>query len=176
MVKANTKTTSAAVTAKNGIVMDLDISKVKELGEDYVYNTIKAFVAEHGGGNANNVFIEPLNTFDNLAYGKGGKAPCKTLGGYMVGAVDGKSIYGVRQSMLYHALNGQLSYGQWLRACLNTKKPSASNIGIPSGGQSANKPVVMFMLLCGGPSIGKGNWGIPQVRLVAKPATKSAKK
>mgnify|MGYP003661164068 CR=1 FL=1 len=77
------------------------------------------------------------------------------LGGYMDGAVNGKSLFGVRQSMLYHALNGKLSYGQWLIACLNTKTPKPHNIGIPSGAQSATSPNVMAMLLCGGPSVAK---------------------
>ena len=139
------------------------------------YAAVNQWLATHAGGNPNNVAIVPCNgvSFGSFTMGKGGKAPCKTMGGYMVGATPNpatpsglQSLYGVRQTMLWHALNGQLTLGAWLNAC-----KSKGALGIPSGGQSAVKPIVLLALLNGGFSRSASTWGVPQVQLVVKPQT-----
>tara|TARA_R110001599_G_scaffold5091_4_gene25580 strand:- start:2632 stop:3231 length:600 start_codon:yes stop_codon:yes gene_type:complete len=149
------------------------------------YNAVNQWVATHAGGNPNNVAIVPCKgvSFGSFTMGKGGKAPCKTLGGYMVGATPNpatptglQSIYGVRQTMLWHALNGQLTLGQWLNAATSAGNAPAnwvkpSTMGIPSGGQSKTNPIVLLALLNGGFSRTALTWGNPQVQLVVKPQT-----
>lgn len=170
MSQVNTQSTPKNSTLVNGATFTVDTNLVNN-DFKHVYAELTKFINTKAGGKADNIAIVPLTTFEDLGFGKGGKQPCTKLGGYMDGAVNGKSLYGVRQSMLYHALNGKLSYGQWLIACLNTKTPKPHNIGIPSGAQSATSPNVMAMLLCGGPSVGKGSWGTPKVQLVVKGKT-----
>ena len=131
------------------------------------YAAVNQWLATHAGGNPNNVAIVPCNgvSFASFTMGKGGKAPSKTMGGFNA------KQYGVRQTMLWHALNGQLTLGAWLNAC-----KSKGALGIPSGGQSAVKPIVLLALLNGGFSRGASTWGVPQVQLVVKPQTKAPKK
>jgi hypothetical protein len=81
--------------------------------------------------------------------------------------------------MLWHALNGQLTLGQWLNAATsaghlpaNWAKPTT--MGIPSGGQSKTKPIVLLALLNGGFSRNANTWGVPQVQLVVQPQTVKA--
>jgi len=152
------------------------------------YAAVQTFINTMAGGNPNNVIIQPCKgvTFASFTMGKGGKAPCKTLGGYMVGATPNpasptglQSIYGVRQTMLWHALNGNLTLGQWLQAATsaglnpaNWAKPTS--MGIPTGGQSKTKPIVLLALLNGGFSRNANTWGVPQVQLVVKPQTVKA--
>ena len=126
------------------------------------YAAVNQWLATHAGGNPNNVAIVPCNgvTFASFTMGKGGKAPSKTMGGFNA------KQYGVRQTMLWHALNGQLTLGAWLNAC-----KSKGALGIPSGGQSAVKPIVLLALLNGGFSRSASTWGVPQVQLVVKPQT-----
>ena len=131
------------------------------------YAAVNQWLATHAGGNPNNVAIVPCNgvSFASFTMGKGGKAPSKTMGGFNA------KQYGVRQTMLWHALNGQLTLGAWLNAC-----KSKGALGIPSGGQSAVKPIVLLALLNGGFSRTALTWGSPQVQLVVKPQTKAPKK
>lgn len=126
------------------------------------YAAVNQWVQTHANGNPNNVAIVPCNgvTFASFTMGKGGKAPSKTLGGFNA------KQYGVRQTMLWHALNGQLTLGAWLNAC-----KSKGALGIPSGGQSTAKPIVLLALLNGGFSRTALTWGNPQVQLVVKPQT-----
>ena len=126
------------------------------------YAAVQTFINTKAGGNPHNVVIQPYNgtTFASFTMGKGGKAPCKTLGGFNA------QHHGVRQTMLWHAFNNQLNLGQWLNAC-----KSKGALGIPSGGQSAVKPIVLLALLNGGFSRSANTWGSPQVQLVVKPQT-----
>jgi len=126
------------------------------------YAALQTFVNTKAGGNAYNVVIQPYNgiTFSSFTMGKGGKAPSKTLGGFNA------KVHGVRQTMLWHALNGQPTLGAWLNAC-----KSKGALGIPSGGQSTAKPIVLLALLNGGFSRTANTWGNPQVQLVVKAQT-----
>ena len=126
------------------------------------YAALQQWLATYANGNPNNVAIVPVNgaTFNSFTMGKGGKAPCTKLGGFNA------TQYGVRQTMLWHALNGQLNLGAWLNAC-----KSKGALGIPSGGQSATKPIVLLALLNGGFSRSAATWGRPQIQLVLQPQT-----
>ena len=159
MVKANTQVAQATNTVTSGAVLKGPL--LTSTGA-FNYAAVQTFINTKAGGNANNVAIVPCKgvTFASFTMGKGGKAPCKTLGGFNA------QQYGVRQTMLWHALNGQLTLGQWLNAC-----KSKGALGIPSGGQSATKPIVLLALLNGGFSRNANTWGVPQVQLVVKPQT-----
>ena len=156
MVKANTQVAQATNTVTTGAVLKGPL--LTSTGA-FNYAAVQTFINTKAGGNANNVAIVPCKgvTFASFTMGKGGKAPCKTLGGFNA------QQYGVRQTMLWHALNGQLTLGQWLNAC-----KSKGALGIPSGGQSATKPIVLLALLNGGFSRNANTWGVPQVQLVVK--------
>ena len=159
MVKANTQVAQATNTVTTGAVLKGPL--LTSTGA-FNYAAVQTFINTKAGGNANNVAIVPCKgvTFASFTMGKGGKAPCKTLGGFNA------QQYGVRQTMLWHALNGQLTLGAWLNAC-----KSKGALGIPSGGQSATKPIVLLALLNGGFSRNANTWGVPQVQLVVKPQT-----
>ncbi len=170
MANANTKwLKSLGTTAPSNAVVTGATLKGPLLTKTGAFNyaAVNQWLATHAGGNPNNVAIVPCNgvTFNSFTMGKGGKAPCKTLGGFNA------KQYGVRQTMLWHALNGQLTLGAWLNAC-----KSKGALGIPSGGQSAVKPIVLLALLNGGFSRSASTWGVPQVQLVVKPQTKAPKK
>jgi len=162
MVKANTQVAQATNTVTTGAVLKGPL--LTSTGA-FNYAAVQTFINTKAGGNANNVAIVPCKgvTFASFTMGKGGKAPCKTLGGFNA------QQYGVRQTMLWHALNGQLTLGAWLNAC-----KSKGALGIPSGGQSATKPIVLLALLNGGFSRNANTWGVPQVQLVVKPQTVKA--
>ena len=162
MVKANTQTAVNKLNiSTNAVLMGPLLTSTGAFN----YQAVLNFIATKAGGNPNNVVIQPYNgtSFASFTMGKGGKAPCKTLGGFNA------QQYGVRQTMLWHALNGQLTLGQWLNAC-----KSKGALGIPSGGQSATKPIVLLALLNGGFSRNANTWGVPQVQLVVKPQTVKA--
>ena len=185
MVKANTQSALNKIGISNGAVL---MGPLLTKTGAFNYAAVKTFINTKAGGNPNNVIIQPYNgtSFASFTMGKGGKAPCKTLGGFMVGATPNpasptglQSIYGVRQTMLWHALNGQLTLGQWLNAATsagmhpaNWAKPTT--MGIPTGGQSKTKPIVLLALLNGGFSRNANTWGVPQVQLVVKPQTVKA--
>tara|TARA_R100001594_G_scaffold90412_1_gene124825 strand:+ start:307 stop:795 length:489 start_codon:yes stop_codon:yes gene_type:complete len=162
MVKANTQVAKATNQVTTGAVLKGPL--LTSTGA-FNYAAVQTFINTKAGGNANNVAIVPCKgvTFASFTMGKGGKAPCKTLGGFNA------QQYGVRQTMLWHALNGQLTLGAWLNAC-----KSKGALGIPSGGQSATKPIVLLALLNGGFSRNANTWGMPQVQLVVKPQTVKA--
>ena len=184
MVTANTKVT-ATNQVKTGAVLKGPL--LTSTGA-FNYAVVQTFINAYAGGNPNNVAIVPCKgvTFASFTMGKGGKAPCKTMGGYMVGATPNpntptglQSIYGVRQTMLWHALNGNLTLGQWLKGATsaglnpaNWAKPTS--MGIPTGGQSKTKPIVLLALLNGGFSRNANTWGVPQVQLVVNPQTVKA--
>ena len=184
MVKANTKVTPTNQVTTGAVLNGPLLTSTGAFN----YAAVQTFINTKAGGNANNVIIQPCKgvNFASFTMGKGGKAPCKTLGGYMVGATPNpntptglQSIYGVRQTMLWHALNGQLTLGQWLNAATsagmhpaNWAKPTT--MGIPTGGQSKTKPIVLLALLNGGFSRNANTWGVPQVQLVVKPQTVKA--
>ena len=162
MVKANTQSTLNKIGISNGAVL---MGPLLTKTGAFNYQAVQTFINTKAGGNANNVVIQPYNgtSFASFTMGKGGKAPCKTLGGFNA------QQHGVRQTMLWHAFNSQLTLGQWLNAC-----KSKGALGIPSGGQSAVKPIVLLALLNGGFSRNANTWGVPQVQLVVKPYTKKA--
>tara|TARA_R100000664_G_C2681734_1_gene89456 strand:- start:79 stop:567 length:489 start_codon:yes stop_codon:yes gene_type:complete len=162
MVKANTQVAKATNQVTTGAVLKGPL--LTSTGA-FNYAAVQTFINTKAGGNANNVAIVPCKgvTFASFTMGKGGKAPCKTLGGFNA------QQYGVRQTMLWHALNGQLTLGAWLNAC-----KSKGALGIPSGGQSATKPIVLLALLNGGFSRNANTWGVPQVQLVVQPQTVKA--
>ena len=162
MVKANNQVAQATNTVTTGAVLKGPL--LTSTGA-FNYAAVQTFINTKAGGNPNNVIIQPCKgvNFASFTMGKGGKAPCKTLGGFNA------QQYGVRQTMLWHALNGQLTLGQWLNAC-----KSKGALGIPSGGQSATKPIVLLALLNGGFSRNANTWGVPQVQLVVKPQTVKA--
>ena len=161
MVKANTQVTPTNQVTTGAVLKGPLLTSTGAFN----YAAVQTFINTKAGGNANNVAIVPCKgvTFASFTMGKGGKAPCKTLGGFNA------QQYGVRQTMLWHALNGQLTLGQWLNAC-----KSKGALGIPSGGQSATKPIVLLALLNGGFSRNANTWGVPQVQLVVKPQTVKA--
>ena len=162
MVKANTQTAVNKLNiSTNAVLMGPLLTSTGAFN----YQAVLNFIATKAGGNPNNVVIQPYNgtSFASFTMGKGGNAPCKTLGGFNA------KQHGVRQTMLYHAFNSQLTLGQWLNAC-----KSKGALGIPSGGQSATKPIVLLALLNGGFSRNSLTWGTPQVQLVVKPYTKKA--
>ena len=152
------------------------------------YAAVNQWLATHAGGNPNNVAIVPCNgvSFGSFTMGKGGKAPCKTMGGYMVGATPAttptglKSVYGPRATMLYHALNAPVNLHNWLVASANVgNKPTAwanvNKFGIPTGGQSYKNPNVLLALLNGGFTPKSPTWGNSFVTLKVvgpKPKTK----
>ena len=162
MVKANTQSALNKIGISNGAVL---MGPLLTKTGAFNYAAVKTFINTKAGGNPNNVIIQPCKgvNFASFTMGKGGKAPCKTLGGFNA------QQYGVRQTMLWHALNGQLTLGQWLNAC---NREGA--LGIPGGGQSATKPIVLLALLNGGFSRNANTWGVPQVQLVVKPQTVKA--
>ena len=161
MVKANTKVTPTNQVTTGAVLNGPLLTSTGAFN----YAAVQTFINTKAGGNANNVAIVPCKgvTFASFTMGKGGKAPCKPLGGFNA------QQYGVRQTMLWHALNGQLTLGAWLNAC-----KSKGALGIPSGGQSATKPIVLLALLNGGFSRNANTWGVPQVQLVVKPQTVKA--
>ena len=161
MVKANTQVTPTTQVTTGAVLKGPLLTSTGAFN----YAAVQTFINTKAGGNANNVAIVPCKgvTFASFTMGKGGKAPCKTLGGFNA------QQYGVRQTMLWHALNGQLTLGQWLNAC-----KSKGALGIPSGGQSATKPIVLLALLNGGFSRNANTWGVPQIQLVVKPQTVKA--
>jgi hypothetical protein len=161
MVKANTQVTPTNQVTTGAVLKGPLLTSTGAFN----YAAVQTFINTKAGGNANNVAIVPCKgvSFASFTMGKGGKAPCKTLGGFNA------QQYGVRQTMLWHALNGQLTLGQWLNAC-----KSKGALGIPSGGQSATKPIVLLALLNGGFSRNANTWGVPQVQLVVKPQTVKA--
>ena len=161
MVKANKKVTPTNQVTTGAVLKGPLLTS----NGAFNYAAVQTFINTMAGGNPNNVIIQPCKgvTFASFTMGKGGKAPCKTLGGFNA------QQYGVRQTMLWHALNGQLTLGQWLNAC-----KSKGALGIPSGGQSATKPIVLLALLNGGFSRNANTWGVPQVQLVVKPQTVKA--
>jgi hypothetical protein len=161
MVKANTQVTPTNQVTTGAVLKGPLLTSTGAFN----YAAVQTFINTKAGGNANNVAIVPCKgvTFASFTMGKGGKAPCKTLGGFNA------QQYGVRQTMLWHALNGQLTLGAWLNAC-----KSKGALGIPSGGQSATKPIVLLALLNGGFSRNANTWGVPQVQLVVKPQTVKA--
>ena len=161
MVKANTQVTPTNQVTTGAVLKGPLLTSTGAFN----YAAVQTFINTKAGGNPNNVIIQPCKgvNFASFTMGKGGKAPCKTLGGFNA------QQYGVRQTMLWHALNGQLTLGQWLNAC-----KSKGALGIPSGGQSATKPIVLLALLNGGFSRNANTWGVPQVQLVVKPQTVKA--
>jgi len=161
MVKANTQVTPTNQVTTGAVLKGPLLTSTGAFN----YAAVQTFINTKAGGNANNVAIVPCKgvSFASFTMGKGGKAPCKTLGGFNA------QQYGVRQTMLWHALNGQLTLGAWLNAC-----KSKGALGIPSGGQSATKPIVLLALLNGGFSRNANTWGVPQIQLVVKPQTVKA--
>ena len=171
MVKANTQVTPTNQVTTGAVLKGPLLTSTGAFN----YAAVQTFINTKAGGNPNNVIIQPCKgvNFASFTMGKGGKAPCKTLGGFNA------QQYGVRQTMLWHALNGQLTLGQWLNAATsagmhpaNWAKPTT--MGIPTGGQSKTKPIVLLALLNGGFSRNANTWGVPQVQLVVKPQTVKA--
>ena len=108
--------------------------------------------------------------FNSINFGLRGGPACKTMAGYMVGATPAqtptglKSQYGVRATMLYHALNAPINLHTWLTAALNCgNRPSGwvnpHRFGIPTGAQIYNKPNVLLAMLNGGFTPKSPTWG-----------------
>jgi len=130
--------------------------------------------------------------FNTVNFGLRGGPACKTMGGYMVGATPAqtptglKSLYGVRATMLYHALNAPINLHTWLNAALNCgNKPSAwanpHKMGIPTGAQIYGKPNVLLAMLNGGFTPKSPTWGHSLISLkvvgqTVPPKTKSPAK
>ena len=109
MVKANTQTAVNKLNiSTNAVLMGPLLTSTGAFN----YQAVLNFIATKAGGNPNNVVIQPYNgtSIASITMGKGGTAPCKTLGGFNA------TQHGVRQTMLYHAFNSQLTLGQWLNA------------------------------------------------------------
>tara|TARA_R100001369_G_scaffold87283_2_gene122666 strand:+ start:449 stop:1033 length:585 start_codon:yes stop_codon:yes gene_type:complete len=152
------------------------------------YTAYHNWLAANALSKPSNVQIIPNAgvNFNQLNFGLRGGPACKAMGGYMAGATPAptptglKSQYGVRATMLYHALNAPINLHTWLNACANCgNKPSGwanpHKFGIPTGGQVYSKPIVLLAMLNGGFTPKSPQWGHSLISLKVVGQTVPAK-